>query len=236
MLKGLSTNEKQTPRDFKNNKHKDMKQLFTYFILLICGFSIQAQTTTFFPSSEFIWIENFIGYQNNTGILAENNAIANSGDYDTKVSKWTLDATSVNTSTEAKALVSNFDASNTYFPNFVVENTNGELIWDSEEIDVSAFSNTFLSVNIGHIGDLMDSDYIDVYWRIVGVGNFILIDDNNSGHTVEGLSTEDCWTSLKVFKNLTVTTPDKVQIRVVFNSNSSVSKLLLKKVEITGTN
>jgi hypothetical protein len=203
-----------------------MKASLTFIFTVFVTVSSYAQLTT-------IWEENFIGYTDQTGVEVNGGTIANTGDYDTSVSKWTLDTSNVNLSNaDAKGQVLNA-TNGTPNPRFVAQNTGGDLIWESEVIDVSSFSTSILSVIVSRIDNLTDSDYIDVYWK-VGDFPFILLDDDNSGHTLEGNSSDECWETEKVMFDLTVTTQTTAQIRVVMNTNSSNGSVALDKVSVFG--
>ncbi|MCD9584527.1 hypothetical protein [Tenacibaculum maritimum] len=214
-----------------------MKKIILSIICMIAiQLSTQAQTTDFFPASNTIWIEDFSGYTADTGITTDNGAIINQGDYDASFSKWKINSNNVDLSRTLTASVKNLRAANVYAPSFQVANTGGDLEWESEEIDVTAFPLTYLSILLENNGNMSENEYIDVYWKIVGVGNYILIDDNNINHTLIGSSPDVCWNAIKIFKDLTVTNPGKVQIKVVFKSENSNNILKIKKVELLGRN
>ncbi len=211
-----------------------MKHLIIPTLLtVVMHVSVYSQTTTFFPASNSIWVEDFAGYTNETGITVNSGAITDNGDYNNTFTKWQINSTGVSTSNTIIASVQN-SITNVYAPSFNVANTGGELEWESEEIDVSAFDQNHLSVVLENEGNISDSEYIDIYWKIVNVGNYILIDDESLGHTIVGTSSEECWRTKKIFKDLTVTNPGKVQIKVVFKSTDIANILKLKKVEILG--
>lgn len=208
-------------------------------ILFVAGLVVNAnsqQTTDFFPASNSIWIEDFSGYANETGVATDGGAIVDKGDYDSSFTKWKINSTNVDATKTIIASVQNLNSDNVYTPSFNVANSTGDLEWESEEIDVSAYAKTHLSVVFENEGNIDVSEYVDVYWKVVNVGNYILIDDDNIGHTAAGVSTEECWKTRKVFKDLTVTTPGKVQVKVVFKSTDINNILKLKKVEVLGYN
>ncbi len=220
-----------------------MKNILTILLLTI-GFSTYAQQTTdFFPASTSIWVEDFIGYDDQTGFLGTGDGnLSTSGEYPSNVTKWTLDGSNITLTNAHKAYVNNMENSSIYSPSFLVENTQGEIIWETESIDVSGNTNVYLKVNLEELGDHSPGDYIDVYWQIVGVSNFIKIDDDGLGHTVLGSDDDanDCndddWRSIIITRDLTVTDNQAVKIRVVFNSTAADRILKLKQVQISGSN
>lgn len=208
--------------------------IVTILVFTISSFS---QTTTFFPASNIIWLEDFSSYTNETGIATQAGAIINKGDYNSSFTKWSINSTGVNAGNTILGGVNNIINTNIYYPTFNVANTGGNLEWESEVIDVSAYTQTHLSVILEQEGNLSENEYIDVYWKVVNVGNYILIDDAKAGHTVVGTSGEECWKIQKIFKDLTTTgTNRKVQIKVVFKSTNINNVLKLKKVAILGYN
>lgn len=209
-----------------------MKNILYIALGFVGVLSFAQQTTDFFSASEVIWHEDFVNYANQTGVLVEGGVVSNSGDYDATFSKWTIDASAINASAEAKATVINMQEG-VYVPSFSVENTGGEVVWESEEIDVSNLSNTYISLLLAKQGDLTANDYIDVYWRLADY-SYILIDENTIGHTITG---EDmCWDTKKIQKDLTATTPTTLRIKVVFNSSAANKVLMLRDVMVTGAN
>ncbi len=203
-----------------------MKTTLTFICICFATISSYAQLTT-------IWEENFIGYSDQTGVEVSGGAIVNTGEYNGSFTKWTLDTSNVNLSNnDAKGQVFNLTNS-VYNPRFVAQNTGGDLVWESETIDVSAYSTSFLAVTLSRIGNLTDSDYVDVYWK-VGNSSFILLDGPGATHTVEGSASDECWETEKVMFDLTVTTQTTVQIRVVMNTNSSNGSVALDKVLVNG--
>ncbi|CAL2079740.1 conserved exported protein of unknown function [Tenacibaculum sp. 190524A02b] len=210
-----------------------MKKII-YFIAIIITTNLTAQTTDFFKPSKQIWVENFSTYSNGTGIDITNGSIEKKGDYTDSFTKWTIDATAINTSNTLLSAVNNFTDETIFNPSFNVANTEGELAWTSEEIDVSAFPQTHLSVVIETEGNLENDEYIDVYWKVVNLGNFILINRNDSGHTLVGNTNKDCHKAIKIHKDLTVTTPGKIQVKVVLKSKNINHILKIKKIEVLG--
>lgn len=194
-------------------------------VALIITISSYAQQTS-------IWKEDFIGYSNQTGVVVNGGAIQNSGDYNSTVTKWTLNTGGVNSANNGASGVVTTTTNGVYNPRFVTTNTGGDLIWESETINVSTASNVFLSATLSRIGNLTATDYVDVYWK-VGNNPFILI-NNGGGHTFTGASGEECWETENAFFDLTVTNNTTVQVRVVMNSNSNSGAVALDKVEIFG--
>ncbi|WP_459210339.1 hypothetical protein [Aquimarina rhabdastrellae] len=213
-------------------------------LLFMIGYSIYAQQTTdFFPASTELWVEDFIGYDHQTGFSGTGDGnLTNSGEYPANVSKWTLDGSGISLANAYKGYVNNTEDGDIYRPSFWAENTQGELVWETEEIDVSGNAKVYMKVVLEETGDHSPEDYIDVYWQVVGVGNFIKIDEDGSGHTVMGTDddadacSDNDWRSMVFTKDLTVTDNQAVKIRVVFNSTAPDRILKLNKVQITGSN
>ena len=162
----------------------------TILIFIICcaSYTSFAQLTT-------VWEEDFISYTDSSGVEVSNGAIVETGDFNTSFTKWTIDASGVNLSNEGAGAQVNKFTNDIFYPRFVANNTGGDLIWESESIDVSAYTKSFMTVIISKIGDLAAGDYIDVYWRLSAF-SYILI-NNGTGHTYEGNDGDECWETKK---------------------------------------
>ena len=204
-----------------------MKNIYIIIFVIISPLT-HAQLTN-------VWQESFIGFTDNTGVTVQGGAIINTGDYTPTSLNWTLDASSINLGNDgAGAQVMNL-TNGVYNPRLVAQNTNGDIIWESEQIDISSFTESFLSILVSRIGDLSENDYLDVYWR-VGSSSFIMIDDDSDGHTIVGVNGDDCWDTQSIEFNLTTTTQTTTQIRVVMNTTTNTGSVAIDKVLILGGN
>lgn len=118
--------------------------------------------------------------------------------------------------------------------NLVLEgqDLDGPAVWktDQSSIDISGASNPGFSLAISEVGDLENSDYVDVEYSTDGGSNFTLIDDydglGSSNHTLEGN-----------FGSVTVTkrgvSGSSLVLRVTMENNAGSEQLRLDDVQVT---
>ncbi len=116
-----------------------------------------------------IWSEDFESYALDTGV--KGSGTVNSGDYPSGVTKWTLDVTD-----------SHFTAATDFFmtqsynssKQLCVRDSNGYpdsngiVYWYSESIDISIYTNVSVEMDIVEDGDLENTDFYRVQYRIDG--------------------------------------------------------------------
>ncbi|BAO55161.1 T9SS type A sorting domain-containing protein [Nonlabens marinus] len=142
-----------------------MKQIYTLFI-----FTLIALTNM---NAQVAYIEDFSTPADGTGIEGSTGGtLVNIGDYPAGVD-WTIDAS-------AGELTANSDWAKTVGGLFSFRDTDGEVIWQSEAIDISvangAFSFSVAASN--NAGGFETGDLFNVYYSIDG-GSYILVQDWN---------------------------------------------------------
>jgi len=181
-----------------------MKKLtFSLNILLMClfvGVTINGlgQTT--------IWSENFSAYVDGTGI----DGTGNIGDYPEGVTKWTLDVSNA-TLSDAD------DYIKTRYEKMYSKDVDGYVIWQSESIDISAYSGATFSLYASESGSMETSDYFDVYYKIDN-GDFILIPNWDGLGSVNHTLIDD-FTSTTITKS--VPSGYSLVIKVLMANNTS---------------
>ena len=185
---------------FINNLNVTIIIIYRIFTshLLIVNFSIMLKKTisvfilSFFISASYgqtlIWSEDFSTYADPSGKNIPTSGIVDIGDYPTSVSKWTLDVSSLTTDNNTDWFYVTGEA-------FSAKDIDAEAIWTSESINISAYSNVLLSIDLNESGDLEGTDYIKVFYKLDGGAetafavNGSLVDDFTSAQAWQsGLS------------------------------------------------
>ena len=112
-----------------------MKNLFVIIFLFVLCFSL--------IYAELIWNEDFSSYSAGSGV----NGYGNIGDYPSGVSKWTLDVSGA-------VLSGTADYFKTVSGRLEACDLDGDGIWISQSIDVSAYANVSFSVLVSETGDI----------------------------------------------------------------------------------
>ena len=123
-----------------------MKKLFFLLLILSAFVMINAET---------IWQEDFSSYTDGTGI----NGYGNIGDYPNSVSKWTLDVSN-------GTLTGSSDYLKTRTGRLEARDTDGDVIWLSQSIDISNYTDISFSITVSETGDLESADHADIFYSL----------------------------------------------------------------------
>ena len=217
-----------------------MKQAITLLVLIL-SINLLGQ--------EVIWEENFEEYPRFTGVSHN----GNEGDYPNAVSKWTIDATNAQlTALGDYGYVENISATHSLITAgnqkyFEIADTDGDLIWTSEKIDISDHENINLKIlAIESPSDIEEGDYLDIYYAINNgsfsrVPNWMGYGDSNHtfiGNTIGNVTnatTNDADFEVQLVTLNTGLEGDTIQIRVIMNTNSGTDRLGFDNVIVSGT-
>jgi len=169
---------------------------------------------------ETIWSEDFSSCVDGTGI----DGTGNLGDYPDGVSKWSLDVTSA-------TLEDAGDYCKTVSGVLEIQNPDGDMIWLSESIDVSGYTNVSFSLDAAEIGDHEGTDYFNVEYKIDS-GSFTLITNwNSKGDDTHTLF--DNWDSETI--SVSSLSGSSLQIKITMNNNADTEQMQLDNVTVTGS-
>jgi hypothetical protein len=203
-----------------------MKQIYLSILLLFtAAFSINAQVM-YSEDFDATSVADGSGVEGSTGSV-----LVNVGDYPSLVD-WTIDASAADLSASS-------DWAKTDGGQFSFRDTDGDIIWDSELIDISMATGAFnFSVDaFNNNGGFEDSDYLDILYSIDG-GAFVLVQDWNglgdTTHTFLGEKNGTDWDG-SVPEVVTVSGlngSSTLQIRVIGNVNAGGEQLFFDNINV----
>ena len=109
-------------------------------------------------SSQVIWFENFESYTEGTGYQS-----SVSDDLIESVSKWDIDVSNLDLSVSNSHFKVTNVSSNKLFE---AQKVNQEVIWSSEQIEISNYTNVVVEVSVSEVGAHESSDYIKIYYKL----------------------------------------------------------------------
>lgn len=113
---------------------------------------------------------------------------------------------------------------------FQVQDADGDVIWETESIDISGSGSASFQVVLNQAGEMETSDYVDVAYSVDG-GSFNTITDyeglGNSNHTLTGN-----WSETNVSTD--GISGDNLTIRVTFNNSANGEDFFLDDVKVFG--
>ncbi len=173
-----------------------------------------------------IWSEDFSYYVENTGVEGSDAGPVNIGDYPDNVSKWTLDVSGCTLSNSSDYFKTRYVAKKLW-----AVDTDGPAIWQSELIDVSAYTSGSL-LQIALEGDeyLESGDYVDVYYQpnsgdFVRIANYNNLGDEN--HTLVG-------SFASINFSADIPAANTVVLKVVFCNNSANEDYKMDDIALSG--
>lgn len=203
-----------------------MKQIYlSILILFTAAISMNAQVM-YSEDFDAASVADGSGVEGSSGSV-----LVNIGDYPALVD-WTIDASAADLSASS-------DWAKTDGGQFSFRDTDGDIIWDSELIDISTATGAFnFSVDASNNnGGFEDSDYLDVLYSIDG-GAFVLVQDWNglgdTTHTFLGEKNGTDWDG-SVPEVVTVsglTGSSTLQIRVIGNVNAGGEQLFFDNINV----
>lgn len=157
-------------------ERKSITSVLLVLILFLLFSVISAQ--------EVVWSEDFSAYVENTGYEGSPDGPVAIGDYPDNVTKWTLNVSNCTLSD-----ANDYLKTREYMRYLQGRDLDGEAVWQSENIDITAYSMISFSLKASQSGSMNVSDYFDVWFSVDG-GDFALIPNWNGlgsdGHTLTG--------------------------------------------------
>jgi len=129
-------------------------KIFNAFITITIALTITIATMA---SAQVVWLENFDG-QEGKGITGGNPPVTNMTD----ITKWSVTpSTSLESNQNAfvKSLV------------FEINNVQSQVVWQTEEIDISTNAFVELTVDLSEVGTMAAANYIRTYYSVNGQSN-----------------------------------------------------------------
>ncbi len=172
-----------------------------------------------------LWSEDFSGYTEPSGVIGTSSeGFANSGDYPSSVTKWTLgllDANQLKTTADF-ALVT--DASENGSKVYKLNDVNDNVTFETQAITISGESQITFGMDITFDETSYEADdFVDVFYSIDGGTIFTLVQDDGSGHTFGGDN---------ITANYNTPTTKSVQFSETLNGLSA-SELIIRIVAIS---
>ncbi|WP_438968559.1 T9SS type A sorting domain-containing protein [Nonlabens sp.] len=203
-----------------------MKQIYLSILLLF--------TAAINTNAQVMYSEDFdaTNVADGSGVEGSSGSVlVNVGDYPALVD-WTIDASAADLSASS-------DWAKTDGGQFAFRDTDGDIIWDSELIDISIATGAFnFSVDASNNnGGFEDSDYLDVLYSIDG-GAFVLIQDWNglgdTTHTFLGEKNGMDWdgSTPEVVTVSGLNGSSTLQIRVIGNVNAGAEQLFFDNINV----
>ncbi|MEN8901491.1 MAG: T9SS type A sorting domain-containing protein [Nonlabens sp.] len=203
-----------------------MKQIYLSILLLF--------TAAINTNAQVMYSEDFdaTNVADGSGVEGSSGSVlVNVGDYPALVD-WTIDASAADLSASS-------DWAKTDGGQFAFRDTDGDIIWDSELIDISIATGAFnFSVDASNNnGGFEDSDYLDVLYSIDG-GAFVLIQDWNglgdTTHTFLGEKNGMDWdgSTPEVVTVSGLNGSSTLQIRVIGNVNAGGEQLFFDNINV----
>lgn len=190
-----------------------MKKVYSYLLCLVfipCSIHSLAQS--------IIWEENFSSYSSGTGI----DNTGNSGDYPSSVSKWTL-------SIEGGSYADLGQYCKTVNNKLEACNTKTEVVWESENIDISSFNDVLFTVFVTEDGDMESADYLNLYYSTDGGTTYTLI-ANWSGHgDVSHTLTENWNTAAIAHSGINA---NSLKLKIEMKNSANTEKFRLETIKV----
>ena len=180
--------------------------------------------------AETIWSEDFESYAVGTGL----DGSGARGDYPASVTTWTLQ-------TNAAALAASDDYIATVISDsrcLEAHDVNGDAVWETETIDIAAYTNVQFALAGSERGNHEDDDYLDIAYQLDG-GAWTLIQDWDGGgsstHTwLAGASgTNDAGDSF--ISVVQAVTGNVLKMRVTMLNNAGGEQLQIDDIVVSGT-
>ncbi len=172
-----------------------------------------------------IWEEDFESYANGTGI----DGTGNVGDYPASVSKWTLDISNANL-TNSNDYIKTTDSYGSQV--MTARDTDGypassagDIIWLSEDITISSYTDVALSARFRETGTMESQDYYRIEYNLDSTG-WNVFDTNGEQHDDYG-----GWDTASHSGLL----GNSLQIRVTLNCNAGSEYQNFDDVKVEGT-
>lgn len=198
---------------------------------------------------QVIWEENFNGYTIPSGVEGESDGDTNTnvalalGDYNDSFTKWRLnyDEASLQNFADYAVVFRNSDNVDAHFR---VQDSGGDLHWETENIDVSLFENLSVSFYLGEVGDHETTDYVDVYYSVDNGVNYTMLENwkslGSDEHTITGdtVLSESCnadgdFKNQFIYFNISEEA-NTLKLKLTFNNNSGSEYFSLDNVRVIG--
>lgn len=167
------------------------------------------------------WSEDFSGYATPSGVQGAGINIV--GDYPA-LTPWVIDATSA-------ALTATSDYGYVSGGVFQVQDSDGDLFWTTEDIDITGCTNVSFSIDLSQTGTMEATDYIHVEYSTDGGATYTSINNwsglGDASHTV----IDDFVSTTVTQSGLSGTT---FKLRVTFNCNAGTEQLNIDNISVTG--
>ncbi len=187
---------------------------FFYFALLILLPNISF--------SQLPWLEGFSTHADPSGVVGP--GINNAGDYPTST-PWTIDASGA-------SLTATSDYGYATGGQFVARDTDGPLIFTTENINISTCTSVDFSIDLSESGTFETSDYINVEYSTDGGTTFTLITDWMGLGTLTNTINDDFAPTTVTVTGLTGTS---LVLRITFNNNAGTEYYNMDNISVTGT-
>lgn len=175
-------------------------------------------------SQSIIWEENFEDYTDGTGIEGTSGPdTSHTGDFNSSFTKWSFVTLSTTSLQDAD------DYFKTNSGMLEAQDAEGGIVWLSEEIDISAFSDVAFSLIAKESGDLEADDSLSVYFSTDGGSSYTLIADwNGKGSAIRTLM--DDWDTEAIVK--TGINGSSLRIKIIVACNAASENLRVDNIRV----
>ncbi len=171
------------------------------------------------------WLEDFQSHVDPSGVEGSTGGIVvNVGDYPA-TTPWVIDATGA-------SLTANSDYGYVTGGQFVARDTDGPLVFTTENINISTCTSVDFSIDFSESGTFELSDYINVEYSTDGGTNFTLITNWMGLGTLTNTIIDDFAPTTVTVTGLTGTS---LVLRITFENNAGTELYMMDNISVTGT-